>query len=137
MMTQYCAVCSPQTHELSNNTSIAMRTKLQQLNWELQQMEYRASMARLKAKVIQKIINYELDVASEIYQKSSHHLDLAAKKEISTFAHTKYDTDFVCFYFPSLPERMTAEEEDQRVSVETLDADVQAKKKEIQAGNIS
>ena len=114
-----------------------MRTKLQQLNWELQQMEYRANMARLKAKVIQKIINYELAVASEIYHKSSHHLNLDARKEISTFAHTKYEKDFVCFYFPDLPERMTAEEENQRVSVETLDADVEAKKKEIQAVNIS
>ena len=136
-MMAHCAVCSPQTHELSNNTYIAMRTKLQQLNWELQQMEYRANMARLKAKVIQKIINYELAVASEIYHKSSHHLNLDARKEISTFAHTKYEKDFVCFYFPDLPERMTAEEENQRVSVETLDADVEAKKKEIQAVNIS
>ena len=117
--------------------AVAMRMKLQQLHMELQLKEHRASIARLKAKIIQKIINDDLDVASEIYQKSSQCLDLAAKKEISMFAYTKYDENFVCFYFPNLPERMTAEEEDQRVSVETLDTEVQAKKMEIQAANSS
>ena len=111
----------------------AKRNKLHQMQQELQRKERQAKVARLKAKVIQKIINYELDVAAEIYQKSSNYLDLAAKKEISTFAHTKYDEDFVCFYFPGLPDPMTAEEEDQMVSIEALDTEVQDNKMDVRA----
>ena len=113
------------------------RTIMEQSHFTLYHNELRASLARLKAKVIQKIINYELDVASEIYQKNSQYLDLAAKKEISTFAHTKYDADFVCFYFPDLPERMTTEDEDQMVSLEALDTVVQARRKAIQLAQLN
>ena len=108
-----------------------MRTKLQQLHLELNEKEHRANIARVKAKVIQKIITDELDVASEIYQKNCQILDLAAKKEISTYAHTKFDKDFVIFYFPNLPVRMTAEEEEQMMSVEELEEEVLAKKNEL------
>ena len=109
----------------------AMRAKLQRLHEELHDKERQTDIARSKAKVIQKIISDELDVASEIYMKNVHILDLAAKKEISTYARTKFDEDFVCFYFPDLPARMTAEEEQHMISVEDLEKEVRAKKNEL------
>jgi len=112
----------------------AMRAKLQLLHQELQQKEHRANLAKLKAKVIQKIINDEMDVAGEFYAKHCKHLDIDAKKAISTYAHMKYkyDTDFISFYFPDLPSPMTAEEEEKMVSVEALEQEVLAKQMELE-----
>ena len=109
----------------------AMREKLQQLHLELHDKELRADIARIKANVIQKIITDELDIASELYMKNDSILDLTAKKEISTYARTKFDEEFVSFYFPDLPARMTEEEEQLIISVEDLEEEVRAKKNEL------
>jgi len=68
-------------------------------------------------------------VASEKYKKNSKYLCRASKSEISSFAHRKYDSDFVLFYFPNLPPQLTKEEEDQVVSVDALEKDVLEKKR--------
>lgn len=110
----------------------AMRAKLQQLNQQIKEQEHQANKARVKAKIIQKIILGELDVAAEHYRRNRDYLCSASKREISKFAHTKYDADFVVFYFPDLPDPMTAEEEDRIVSVEALERDVEQRKKELE-----
>ena len=107
----------------------AMRAKLQQLHDQVRETEIKANTARVKAKIIQKIINSEMDVASELYKKNIEYLCRASKSEISSFAHLKYDADFVGFYFPNLPPQLTKEEEDQIISVDALEKDVVEKKR--------
>jgi len=102
-----------------------MSRRLHQLSHKIREMENRANKARVKAKIIQKIIHDELDIAAEVYQKNRDYMCIASKREVSKYAHQKYDSEFVAYYFPDLPQPMTAEEEAQIVSVDALDKELE------------
>ena len=75
----------------------------------------------------------QLGVASEIYHKNSGTLCTMSKSEISKYAHQKYHCDIVGYYFPNLPPPMTKEEENQIVSVDALENDLEEGKKKLAA----
>jgi len=72
-------------------------------------------------------------VASEIYHKNSDTLCTISKSEISQYAHQKYHCDVVGYYFPNLPPPMTKEEENQIISVDALEKNLEKQKKKLAA----
>jgi hypothetical protein len=113
--------------------SSASRARLQQLSERVLKTSVQASVAKLKARIIQLIIKDQIDLAGEVYERNKDAFCDLSKSEISMYAHRRYDADFVIFYFPSLPEPMTVEERDAAAikSVEHLEQDLSSAKRQL------
>ena len=113
--------------------STASRARMQELSNKVYQASAQASMAKLKAKIIQMIINDQIDLAGKVYEKNKDTLCILSKREISMYAHRRYDADFVIYFFPSLPEPMTVQERDAVAikSVDHLEDDLSSAKQQL------
>ena len=89
------------------NRSVVARNQLRVLNLEAEKLERKSDEAKMKAKIIQLIIQNEIESASHRYQKHfSTLLTEQSRKEIVMYARGQRDLDFelVSYYFPGVEE---------------------------------
>uniref|UniRef100_A0A7S3L720 PARP catalytic domain-containing protein n=1 Tax=Amphora coffeiformis TaxID=265554 RepID=A0A7S3L720_9STRA len=75
------------------------RYSLQRLNIEALEKEKVAKLAATKARVIQLIIQRELELAGKVYNDHKSRFSMACKKEIAMYAYEGYDEEFISFFF--------------------------------------
>jgi Poly(ADP-ribose) polymerase catalytic domain len=104
--------------------------KLKALNKKFQEATQAVKETQLKAEIIQDLIAYKVDVASEKYQKHRSSLSETSKREIAWYVHHRVDEDVIFCYFEDLPEPMD-QEEFHRANIpsvdQTLENEVKAK----------
>ena len=81
----------------------------------------------LKAKIIQHIIAGEVDVAAELYKKSSVLCSLS-KQEISWYVHQTLDDEIIEWYFPAIPDPMKIGEINEKKVQHLDDAELEERK---------
>lgn len=102
------------------NASHVKKRKLQELNLKALEKENQAILAATKAKIIQLIIQRELESAAALYNRNKGQLTIAYKKEIGIYAFESYDEEFVSFYFHGgLPKPNQGHANEEFISSET------------------
>ena len=109
-------------------SSLQQKDQFRELSKRVYESARAADEAALKAKIIQNIIAYSIDIGSELYTKKKDLLSDLSKREIAMYVHRVLDKDVLDVYFPGIPAPMKGSEHDKapikRVEVVEREANV-------------
>jgi Poly(ADP-ribose) polymerase catalytic domain len=111
--------------------SMEMKRKLTQLSREVQQKQTLADAGMIRAAIIQAMIVGDIHVAGEKYETYRDSLSGQDHREISMYAHDKYDAEIIPFYFPNIPEPMTRLEHELVRNADTMVREARDAQKEL------